>query len=52
MKKHLICLRCGERKQKGFYELGCKVYGTYYKKHLFSTKQRSKVQELLGGEEE
>lgn len=35
-KKHYYCLRCGIQKIKGYWEAGCKAYGRYYEKHMWS----------------
>jgi len=34
-KQKSYCLRCGVEKVKGFWELGCKSWGDYYKRHLW-----------------
>lgn len=43
MKKKLpFCLRCGIDKKKGFWELGCSSWGTYYKRHIWNTSKKFK----------
>jgi len=44
IQKPRVCHRCGIEKIKGFYELGCKPWGKYFKYHLWK-KQTSEIEE-------